>query len=353
MSSGGTAHLVADVRVRVNGQQLPSAAHDDLVSVTAFEDLDAPAMFALKLVNWDAQQLRVSWSDSTLFKLGATVEVQMGYIDQLATILTGEVTGLEPEFNATSAPLVTVRGYDRSHRLMRGRRTRTFTEIKDSEIAQQLAKDAGLSVQAEDTRIKHPYLYQHNQTDYEFLLERAARINYELRVQNKTLSFKPPQNTKPATLTLDVGLDLLSFSARLSSVGQSPEVSVRGWDPKNKKAIVASASQQTSTMAGRAGGPASSRQAFGSASAGVVEQPIVSAAEAQQIADAQFNDSALRYVTAEATCPGRNDLHAGSVIKINGVGTRFSGDYYVVSVRHAFDGTNGFQTSFSARRNAA
>jgi phage protein D len=353
MSSGGPEHLVADVSVRVNGQPLPSAAHEDLVSVTAFEDLDAPAMFALRLVNWDTQQLRITWSDSTLFKLGAAVEIQMGYVNHLATILTGEVTGLEPEFSATGAPTVTVRGYDRSHRLMRGRRTRTFTEIKDSEIARQLAKDAGLSAQSDDTRIKHPYLYQHNQTDYEFLLQRAARINYELRVQDKTLSFRPRQNAKPATLTLDVGSDLLSFSARLSSVGQSPEVSVRGWDPKTKKAIVASASQQTSTMAGNAGGPASSRQAFGSASAAVVEQPIVSAAEAQQIADAQFNDAALRYVTAEATCAGRNDLHAGSVIKIKGAGTRFSGDYYVMSVRHVFDGTDGFQTSFSARRNAA
>jgi uncharacterized protein len=40
------------------------------------------------------------------------------------------------------------------------------------------------------------------------------------------------------------------------------------------------------------------------------------------------------------------------VVKIEGIGTRFSGSYYVTSTEHAFGPSQGYRTKFSARRNA-
>jgi phage protein D len=45
-------------------------------------------------------------------------------------------------------------------------------------------------------------------------------------------------------------------------------------------------------------------------------------------------------------------MRAGTVVKIEGIGDRFSGSYYVLSVEHSFRPKKGYRTYFSARRNA-
>jgi hypothetical protein len=119
----------------------------------------------------------------------------MGYRDRTDEMIAGEITGLEPEFLAEDVPMLTVRGYDRRHRLMRCRKTHSFLKMKDSDIASQIARDASLTPRTEDTAVMHDYVLQHNQTDLEFLAERAARIGYEVVVDDTTLYFRPPQNT--------------------------------------------------------------------------------------------------------------------------------------------------------------
>jgi phage protein D len=41
------------------------------------------------------------------------------------------------------------------------------------------------------------------------------------------------------------------------------------------------------------------------------------------------------------------------VIEIAGIGTRFSGDYYVTSVLHSYTRRDGYVTRFEVRRNAS
>ncbi|HEX9374017.1 MAG TPA: hypothetical protein VF897_23595, partial [Roseiflexaceae bacterium] len=248
--------LVPTFRVSINGADLPEEAAADLLSVTIHEDVDAPGMFTLRLTNWDMFKQEVTWSDDSLFAVGGEVEVQMGYVDQLEQLIVGEITGLEPEFSASEAPMLIVRGYDRRHRLLRGRKTRSFTQVKDSDIASQIASDLGLSARAEDTRVTLDYVLQHNQTDMDFLQDRARRIGYEVAIEEKTLLFRPYQNADSEALTLRRDEDLLEFYPRLTTLSQVGDVAVRGWSPKDKAAVVgkAAAGAETGAM-GDEGGP--------------------------------------------------------------------------------------------------
>jgi len=134
--------------------------------------------------------------------------------------------------------------YDMLHRFRRGYKTRSFTDMKDSQIAQQIATDLGLRAQVEDTEIVHDYLLQHNQADIDFLLERARRIRFEVVVKDKTLYFRNAGNDKKTeAVSLNYGSTLKSFYPRLSTVQQVSEVVVQGWDPKKKEAIVGKAVQ--------------------------------------------------------------------------------------------------------------
>ena len=344
-----------DVRIKVNGADLPQAALDDLQSVQVHEDLDAPSMFSLILYNWDPAKLEFTWSDDRLFAPGNEVEVWLGYVDQLKKVMLAEITSLEPSFQADAAPTLTVRGYDHRHRLLRGSRTRSFTKMKDSAIASQIATGAGLAAKVADSKVTHEYVLQNNQSDLDFLQDRAARIGYDVFVQDKVLYFQPRQNAAKATVTLALGDDLIDFQPRLTTVPQVGEVAVRGWDVAKKTVFIGHArpGNESSMMGGTTSGPSLANRAFGKASLVRADLAVTTKADADQMAVGQFNAMALSHISGEAVCYGRTDLRAGIVVNIKGAGTAFSGLYFVNTVTHSVTEDAGYRTTFSVRRNAS
>ncbi|MGV0025321.1 phage late control D family protein [Phormidesmis priestleyi] len=340
--------------VRINGSSLPADLETRLMSISVEDDTDLPSMFTLGLTSSEQQPNANQLIDQALFAIGNTVEVKLGYGARLTRLIVGEITGLEPEFHFNGLPNLTVRGYDRRHRLQRGRKTRTFIQQKDSDIAAQIVSEAGLTAQTSDSQVTHEYILQANQTDLEFLQTRARQIRYEVIVNDRTLMFRPVANAESQIFTLTLDDGLLEFYPRLSSMGQVNEVVMRGWNPKDKKEIVGQARRgdEVSTMGGQKSGAAIAESAFSSAVARVGDRPVVTQAEADQLAKASFNRAVLSLIKGDGVCRGRPDLRAGKVIKIDGIGQRFSGQYYVTSVSHRFSAT-GYYSHFSVQRNAS
>lgn len=350
-----TSPLVPDFDVIINGSPLSVQAATHVTGVMVDDSVESAGMFAVEIAGSDAQDKESLWvDDEALFALGNVVEIKMGYRDNLETLMIGEITSLEPEFVFTRLPGLTVRGYDRRHRLLRGRRTRTFVQQKDSDIAAQIASEAGLTAEAEDSGIVHDYLLQANQSDLDFLRERALRIQYEVIVEDKSLIFRPTANAGSETLTLKMDDDLLEFHPRLSSFKQVSEVTVRSWNPKDKKELIgqAKAGDEISKMGGQSSGAELVESAFGAVVELMSARPAATQAEADQQAKSRFNELLLNLVTGDGVCRGRTDLRSGKVIKIDGVGKRFSGQYYVSSATHRYSPQSGYQTHFTIRRNA-
>lgn len=346
-----TEGLAPEVRLRVGGADVPLEAEADVIEVSVLQDVSAPGMFAVRLMNWDLDKLQFTWSDDPLFAEGAEVEVLMGYAGDLAPVFTGEVTGLEPDFNADDTPAVTIRGYDRRHRLMRGRKSRSFVQVKDSDIVSEIAQEAGLTAEAEDTQVTLEYVLQHNQTDLEFLEARARRIGFEVWVDGKTLYFRPRPVDESEAATLHFEEDLLEFYPRASTIGLAGASDARGWNVQDKEALLGEAADAGSTMGGETLGVDVAEQ-FGAAVASSVDQAVLSQGEADQVAAGLMKEMALAYVSGEGVAVGRSDLKAGTVVKIEGCGQRFSGLYYLASVRHSYNTRRGYRTAFTVRRNA-
>ncbi|MCP6760384.1 MAG: contractile injection system protein, VgrG/Pvc8 family [Fischerella sp. CENA71] len=346
--------LNPNLKILIQSKPLASEIQADLQAVLVSEDLEAPSMFTLQLVTWDLVKQEMTWVDDKVFDVGNEVEIQMGYEQELKTLMVGEITGLEPEYSQDMTPILVVRGHDLRHRLLRGRHTKSFVKMKDSEIASQIARTRGLAAKVTDTEVKLEYILQHNQTDWEFLQERAGRIGYEVVVDSKTLYFRPHENAKSKVLTLTYGENLQEFLPRLSTLSQVQQVEVRSWIPKEKKEVIAKAAvgKEGGTMQGSTSGAKAVKKAFGESSYTIVDQPVWSKAEADQMALGQFQDGAIAYITGEGTCQGDPNLRAGKVIEIARVGKKFSGLYYINSAEHSYSLNQGYQTSFTVRRNA-
>ena len=73
---------------------------------------------------------------------------------------------------------------------------------------------------------------------------------------------------------------------------------------------------------------------------------MFTADEATALANGLSNDISREFFQAEGTCTGDPRVKAGYKVTIKGVGTRFSGKYFVTSATHIYN-ANGYETRFS------
>jgi uncharacterized protein len=350
MATANLNHTIQpEFQILIDGTPLPVGAIPYVMSVMVEGDTELPSMFAIELAGTEGNHQNIPWIDDPLFSIGNVVEVKMGYVKDIESLIIGEITSLEPEFSFDRLPSLIVRGYDRRHRLQRGTKTRTFIQQKDSDIASQIASAAGLTAKVTDSRVVHEYVIQVEQTDMEFLQERAKRLHYEILVQDKTLHFRPVAHTESARFTLTLNDELLEFYPRLSAHHQVSEVAVRGWNTQDKKARIGKG-QDLVKMGGTIAGTTLVEKAFGKAIEGMSRSPTSTQAETDQLATARFKAMSLQFIIGDGMCWGRTDLQPGTVVKLKGLGTRFSGDYYVVSARHLYGLDIGYKTHFTVRR---
>jgi phage protein D len=348
-----TERDAASFKILAGGSELPAETALDVLDVKVSDYVEGASAFTITFNNWksDLQEFKSIGQDQ--LAEGTEVEVKVGFVDSLSSLIVGEITALEPEFPESEAPTLKVHGYDRLHRFRRGRKTRSFLEMKDSEIAQKIAGELQLRADVEDTQITHEYVLQSNQSDIDFLLERARRINYEVVVKDKTLFFRKASNNKSKVVSIEFGLTLKSFYPRLSTMRQVSEVVVQGWNHKTKEAIVGRAQQgdELSKMNGTKLGVAISESAFTATTNVIVDKPVFSQGEANQIAKGLFNEMSVDFITGEGLAIGNTDIRAGQVVELLKLGERFSGPYYVTSSTHTID-RKGYTTKFTVARNA-
>ena len=155
------------------------------------------------------------------------------------------------------------------------------------------------------------------------------------------------------TLVLRREIELLEFYPRSTTMNQVADVTVRGWDPKQKKEFVAkSQAGDVRPSLGATSGPAAMQRSFAGARSLTARSPVSSQAEADKVAAGLLNEMALCHVTGDGVCIGRPDLRPGRLVKIEGIGQRFGGLYYVTSTEHAYSKGRGYRTAFSVKRNA-
>lgn len=334
--------------VKINGQDVSKEFMDDALEMEVESTLYLPEMATIIL-----QDPTLKWADdSSLLDLGKSLEISATASEELGgeegLLFKGEITALEPYFSADGKTTMLIRGYSKSHRLHRGKKVKTFLKQKDSEIASSIAGEVGLSPQVDATSITYDHIWQNNQTNMEFLQSRAERIGYQVFAQDGNLYFKKGEANLGDGPTLNFGDDLTTFQPTLSSTHQVDKVTVKGWDPQKKEAITGQATPNSAMNQGginKTGG-AAAKSAFGDAEEVVVSHPVVSQAEADALATGLSNDFCGEFIEAEGVCYGHPKVKAGWRITIAGVGTRFSGKYFVTSASHIWN-ADGYETRFS------
>jgi phage protein D len=270
--------------------------------------------------------------------IGAPIEVQVG--SDRTPIFKGEIVGLEPVYKGGEKTTITIRAMNKLHRLLRKRKSVTFTDKTDQQILTQVV-GSGLTLEWQhETSIQYKHVYQHNQTDLEFLRTRAARMGCHVWCVGTQIFVKQPnlQSKEVATLNVDEAADAIlhRLAPRLNSSGIISKVTVKGWNPETKELITGEASVQDSKLGSQTSVAGSGD--LGKEESFTVDHPIWSAEEAKALAKARLQDASLSYITGEAEVAGNPVFDLGTVVKIvanaKGKDDPFNGKYYVMGITH-------------------
>ncbi|MBD1897112.1 VgrG-related protein [Coleofasciculus sp. FACHB-129] len=353
-------------QIKIDGDDAPASLMEDILQISVEESLHLPAMFTLVIRNdyFPGREGDELWRYENLLTIGKPVQIgfksstteDADFDDtQQGNILNGEITAIETHFTSGSQAPVVIRGYDVSHRLHRGRYNRSFQNMTDTDIVRQIIGELGITAGTIDESggpygFGDPvgYIFQENQTNMEFLRERAARNGFELFVQDGKLHFRKP--VAGASLALKWLQEIHSFQVRVTSAEQVDSVEVRAWDYKSKQVIASTKSSQTTqviTDTKQGKGKATSTSFSSTPKMIVVDQPVSSQKESDAIAQALYNELSGEFVYADAKAEGDPRIRPGRVVDLASMG-KYSGKYYVTTTRHVYQ-ERFYTTEFSVR----
>ena len=196
---GESRTLVPLYRIVINGQDLDPIEANFVHQIKITDFLRLPDICTLQ-VGYPAESEGNPFQklDDSPFEVGAALEVKLGSTNDRTTksIFKGEIVTIEPSFQAGSASMV-VRAYDKSHRMMRSRKQRTFMDVTVSDIVKKVCSENGLSAQVESSGDKLDIVVQNSETDWDFIWRLAQRIGFELTVDDTKAVFEKP-STSPS-----------------------------------------------------------------------------------------------------------------------------------------------------------
>lgn len=312
--------------VVVNGVRLAASR---VLHVTVDQAPAAPDVAEVHVVPRPRAPIRVGDALDVIGPGGAT-----------ASLFKGEIVSVEPTFDAAGQPRLIVRGFDRSHRLTRERKTRTFQNASDADIVKRIADEHGLTPYVEGAAAteSHREVVQHNQTDLEFLRGRADAIGFAIEVDGQTLMYRPEWDDPdvalgcpPRSRTNTVAL--LAVRVRLASARQVQRVIVRGWDPEKKERITGSAQGPTIDLANLS--DTASALVGQTLDLGALET-LATPASTHGAARGALDALTASDVAVEVAADGTPRFRVGAQVHLEGQGDAFNGKYLVTGVSHRY-----------------
>jgi len=340
-------------KVEIDGSEIPEDVDHLLDHATVETNINQPDLFVLAFR--DAERVVLQKSGA---RIGAKVVVT-AFSDLGGSgtrLLAGEVTALEVDHDATGTFTI-IRGYDTSHRLFRGRRSETYQNVTYSDVVRKVVGRAGLDAGTIDASTPvHPTVVQSNLSDWQFLQTLARDVGYLVAVVEGKVDFRKPASSAdgPAggdlrsanPLELTMGAHILRLRSVVTAAEQVPRVEVRGWDPKQKKAVVSTVDATTTTATLKTT-PADLARQFASTKLVATSVPYSTQAEVDGAARALADHVAGTFAEVDGVARGNAKLKAGTPVSLNLVGEPFDGKYTLTSACHVYSPHDGYTTAFS------
>src|ERR1035438_4356465 len=379
---------VPEFSISINGEAMPAVVRSSVTSVKYEDGRDAADRVEISIANSDLRFLRshirglgfspfptaitmgpvqvADLAPAGTFDIDNTVSLAIGYAPDTPTkVFQGEITGVEVSFPNGGMPTMTIVAHDYIHRLQNGKISRGFGFLPDALIAMILSAENLLLPAIDPVIIAGSvamaavnYIFggtgrkQAGRSDFELLQEIAATYDADLWVEGSVLYVSRFLKDYSPRLTLTWGQNLLDFSPKVSTIGQVAGVGMRFSLREIPLDFLVSVyydfDRESLGFLVVPGAAAASAQQLIGPLLTLIDQPINSPADIANSALViahELRQKINNRLTGSGSAVGDPRIRAGAMIRIDGLGPDFSGDYRVVSATHSID-SGGYRTAF-------
>ncbi|SEQ07180.1 Phage late control gene D protein (GPD) [Nitrosomonas ureae] len=353
-ATAGSTYFAARPTLRVDGDIQQLLGESQLQSLLVEETTLGLFRCEANFINSGTKNSGVDflYFDRQILDFGKVFSVEFGPPGSNGPVFAGRITGIEAHYPVNRPPEIQILAEDRLQDLRMERRTRSFENVTDTDVINQIASQHGLTAQVQVDGPTYRTLVQANQSDLAFLRERTTAIDAELWVDNRTLYAQNRSRRSAGTVTLTYKKELLEFTVLADLAHQRTSVRVSGWNVKDKQAIDVEAGEsaiQAELNGGRSGSAVLARTLAERRERVVISTPI-SQQEAQKMAEARYRARARGFVRGQGVVTGDIRVRVGTTLVLKDLGLFFDGPYYVVLARHTFTLDDGFHTTFDVER---
>ncbi len=311
------------------GTKLVTDGH--ALSVVLEEELDAASQVTLQLWPTAANQAMVDG-----FDFGDALTVELGEDGAPKRTVECTIVDLEHRFDPESGWVLVIRALDALVKLKHTWSTKVW-EGSPKTVVEGIAGELGWSAQVQGVSTTAGVWLQNNKSHAEMLRLLGGKLRYVMTLDGTTFRYGRKVDTTTATVDIDDGVT--DARVRRSVLDIPTKVTVRGYDWKTNGATVQYSDTGTA-LAKTSGGtaaPACVQQTFGTVEEIADTDFTLTAADAQTVAEAIFQDRADRFVEGEVECFGKPDARPGRLLSLTNF-NHITGTYRIRATRHMHQG---------------
>ena len=326
--------------VKVEGSDLSAEQYQALTGIRVVKGLGTPAYAQLSFTV-------PSLSPGIDIDVGDDIVVKVDGLKDADDweIFDGVVVGTGIDLASAQDQVLIVEAYDRLHELGRTSVAKTWVDKSTSDAVKGIVEAAGdLTVEIAAGALpttEREATYQYG-TAYSFVDRVVREAGAEWFVENSTLHIRPRTKAGGSSVKLQVGEDLLAFSARFTAADRVKEVTVTGWDPKTKEPIVGThSSSGAEAVSGIESPTADAVDAFevGGITQLSIPRPVTDQNEAEHLAKGIVKRRDAQMLRARGRVTPNPSVMPGSAARPRWVSHgSWDGTYYCTQVEHTWGG---------------
>lgn len=306
-----------------------------VLSVQVDRDLHSVSKARIILADGDPHEGNFELSEQSDFDPGKEIEVKLGYHSTNSTVFKGVIVRHDIRVRAYSSKVVSeliLDCRDKAFKMNVSRKSACFLKKKDSDVIKSVASDYGLSCTCEATTTEHPWLIQHDCTDWDFMNMRAQANGLIVKNEDGKITIEAPALSDAAVL--EVSHDIVeSFQAGVDATIQVKNGTYEAWDPATQKTLSGASQEPTLNKFGTDKGTDAAKAA-GDEEIEYTFSTQDDANTLKSLVNARLLTQRLALFKGHCRFIGSAKVALGQTLTVDGFGKRFNGDLYISGYTH-------------------
>jgi len=313
-----------------------------IVSVTVRRAINAIPWARVVIADGEMPTKSFPVSDESWFAPGAEMVIKAGYGSTSAQIFKGIVVRHSVSINGNNFSRLTIECRHKATKMTIGRGNANHVDQSDSDVISALIGDSSLgasfTADVTATTLKHKELVRYYCTAWDFMLARAeANGLLVLALDNDSdgiISVKEPTLSGSPALSVQWGQDIIDFQADIDARTQYTAALATSWSLSQQAILQGDSAQASSSgvpgnLHGDTLAKVASPATYVLQTGAPQEQAMLTSwAKAQQL------KSEMARVRGHVSFQGNAGALPGTLLGVEGVGARFSGNVYLSAVQH-------------------